>query len=119
MLTGANDDGAEGLARIEELGGLAVVQDPSTAERDVMPAAALAATKAAVVLPLEEIGAYLRNLGASAVTADEEAGGGTRTHDLRFTKPLLCQLSYSGASPQRSAATEGLRVTAGGSAPCA
>ncbi len=30
-----------------------------------MPAAALAATKAAVVLPLGEIGPYLRNLGAS------------------------------------------------------
>jgi two-component system, chemotaxis family, protein-glutamate methylesterase/glutaminase len=64
VLTGTNEDGAEGLARIEELGGLAVVQEPSTAERDVMPAAALAATKAAVVLPLEEIGAYLRDLGA-------------------------------------------------------
>ena len=64
VLTGANEDGAEGLARIEELGGLAVVQEPGTAERRVMPAAALAATKAAVVLPLEEIGAYLRNLGA-------------------------------------------------------
>jgi two-component system, chemotaxis family, protein-glutamate methylesterase/glutaminase len=63
VLTGTNKDGAEGLAHIEELGGLAVVQEPSSAERDVMPAAALAATKAAVVLPLEEIGAYLRSLG--------------------------------------------------------
>jgi two-component system chemotaxis response regulator CheB len=63
VLTGANEDGAEGLAHIEELGGLAVVQEPATAEKDVMPAAALAATKAAVVLPLEEIGPYLRNLG--------------------------------------------------------
>ena len=25
-----------------------------------------------------------------------KATGGTRTHDLRFTKPLLCQLSYGG-----------------------
>jgi hypothetical protein len=25
------------------------------------------------------------------------AGGRTRTDDLRFTKPLLCQLSYTGA----------------------
>ncbi len=65
VLTGANEDGAEGLAHIEELGGLAVVQEPGTAERGEMPAAALAATKAAVVLPLEEIGAYLRNLGSS------------------------------------------------------
>ena len=26
-----------------------------------------------------------------------KASGGVRTHDLRFTKPLLCQLSYAGA----------------------
>src|SRR3989304_3038809 len=29
--------------------------------------------------------------------ASLRAGGRTRTGDLRFTKPLLCQLSYSGA----------------------
>src|SRR3954469_21496604 len=35
---------------------------------------------------------------------DAKAGGGTRTHDLRFTRPLLYQLSYSGGEePQRSA----------------
>ena len=27
----------------------------------------------------------------------QEADEGTRTHNLRFTKPLLCQLSYVGA----------------------
>ena len=63
VLTGTNEDGADGLARIEQLGGLAVVQQPDTAERSVMPGAALAATRSAVVLPLEEIGPYLRNLG--------------------------------------------------------
>ena len=26
------------------------------------------------------------------------AGGGTRTHGTRFTKPVLCQLSYSGTT---------------------
>jgi two-component system chemotaxis response regulator CheB len=62
VLTGANDDGAEGLARIKELGGVAVVQDPRTAERREMPAAAIGATHADIVLPLEEIGAFLRGL---------------------------------------------------------
>ncbi len=65
VLTGTNEDGADGLARVEELGGVAIVQEPSSAERSVMPAAALAATKGAVVLPLEEIGLYLRDLVAS------------------------------------------------------
>jgi two-component system, chemotaxis family, protein-glutamate methylesterase/glutaminase len=62
VLTGANDDGADGLALIKELGGVAVVQDPGTAERGEMPAAAIAATHADVVLPLEEIGLFLRGL---------------------------------------------------------
>ena len=34
VLTGANADGARGLARIVELGGRAIVQDPDGAERD-------------------------------------------------------------------------------------
>jgi len=62
VLTGANDDGAEGLALIKELGGVAVVQDPRTAERREMPAAAIEAANADIVLPLEEIGLFLRGL---------------------------------------------------------
>jgi two-component system, chemotaxis family, protein-glutamate methylesterase/glutaminase len=62
VLTGANEDGAAGLKRIKELGGVAIVQDPKTSTRSEMPAAALAATNADVVLPLEEIGKFLRGL---------------------------------------------------------
>lgn len=62
VLTGANEDGAAGLARIKELGGVAIVQDPGSAERAAMPAAAIAATAADVVLPLEQIGLFLRGL---------------------------------------------------------
>ncbi len=62
MLTGANEDGAEGLALIKQLGGVAVVQDPRTAERGEMPSAAIEATDADVMLPLEEIGLFLRGL---------------------------------------------------------
>jgi two-component system, chemotaxis family, protein-glutamate methylesterase/glutaminase len=70
VLTGENEDGAAGLARIKQAGGVAIVQDPKTAERARMPEAALAATNADVVLPLEEIGAFLRGLclGAPART---------------------------------------------------
>jgi two-component system chemotaxis response regulator CheB len=39
ILTGANADGAAGLRSIREHGGLAVVQDPATAEKSTMPAA--------------------------------------------------------------------------------
>jgi two-component system chemotaxis response regulator CheB len=62
VLTGANEDGAAGLALIKQLGGVAVVQDPGTAERREMPAAAIAATSADIVLPLGEIGLFLRGL---------------------------------------------------------
>jgi two-component system, chemotaxis family, protein-glutamate methylesterase/glutaminase len=62
ILTGANADGAEGLAEIKRRGGVAVVQDPGTAERREMPAAALARTAADAVLPLSEIGPFLYGL---------------------------------------------------------
>jgi two-component system, chemotaxis family, protein-glutamate methylesterase/glutaminase len=62
ILTGANADGAIGLARIKDRGGVAVIQDPATAERPTMPAAAIAATAADAILPLEEIGPFLYGL---------------------------------------------------------
>jgi two-component system chemotaxis response regulator CheB len=62
VLTGANADGADGLARIARRGGPAIVQDPETAMRREMPEAALAATPSARVLSLEEIGPLLCSL---------------------------------------------------------
>jgi two-component system, chemotaxis family, protein-glutamate methylesterase/glutaminase len=70
VLTGANEDGADGLRRIKDLGGVAIVQDPGSAERSEMPSAALAATEADVVLPLGEIGAFLRGLLLETRTRD-------------------------------------------------
>ena len=43
ILTGSNNDGAEGIKRIKELGGMVIIQDPKTAESSPMPAAAIAA----------------------------------------------------------------------------
>ena len=62
ILTGANEDGAAGLRRIKERGGVAVIQDPAQALRRSMPDAAIAATVADAVLPLEEIGKFLYGL---------------------------------------------------------
>lgn len=55
VLTGANDDGARGLAEIAEGGGLAMVQLPRTAQWPAMPEAALEAVPRALVADLEEI----------------------------------------------------------------
>lgn len=62
VLTGANEDGARGLARIKEAGGVAIVQDPGTAAMRAMPDAAIAATSADAILPLTEMGKFLFGL---------------------------------------------------------
>jgi two-component system, chemotaxis family, protein-glutamate methylesterase/glutaminase len=54
ILTGANQDGAKGLARIKRRGGLAIVQSPESAQADAMPRAALKSTNVDHVLPLHE-----------------------------------------------------------------
>jgi len=64
VLTGANADGAVGLARIAGRGGVAIVQNPETAERREMPDAALWSTPEARVLDLAQIGPALAELAA-------------------------------------------------------
>lgn len=59
LLSGANDDGARGLARIRAAGGVAIVQTPETAVASTMPSAALLCGAAGEVLPLEAIGPRL------------------------------------------------------------
>jgi two-component system, chemotaxis family, protein-glutamate methylesterase/glutaminase len=71
ILTGANDDGARGLAKIKELGGVALIQDPAAATKREMPDAAIATTAADAILPLEEIGAYVHELCALPESAHE------------------------------------------------
>jgi len=64
ILTGANNDGSAGLKLIKEKGGLAIVQDPQTAEVEGMPRAAIAAAKIDHILPLEQIGPFLVKLAS-------------------------------------------------------
>jgi two-component system chemotaxis response regulator CheB len=59
VLTGANNDGANGLRLIKERGGLAIVQDPRMAESAFMPRAALETTPVDHVLAVPEIGKML------------------------------------------------------------
>jgi two-component system, chemotaxis family, protein-glutamate methylesterase/glutaminase len=59
ILTGANDDGAYGIARVRRRGGVTIAQDPAGAERPQMPTAAIATGAVQHVLPLEEIGPFL------------------------------------------------------------
>ena len=55
ILTGSNSDGTNGIKRIQECGGLTIVQDPKTAEAAYMPTSAIAAIQPDYILSLEDI----------------------------------------------------------------
>jgi len=57
LLTGANADGAAGMARVHQRGGLTVVQDPAEAQASTMPESAIKRCPPDLVLPLAQIGA--------------------------------------------------------------
>lgn len=63
ILTGANSDGSRGLRRIFDRGGVALVQDPATAESPTMPSAAIRCVPGARVQPIGQIAATLATLG--------------------------------------------------------
>lgn len=65
ILTGANRDGARGLAKIKARGGLALVEDPASAAFREMPEAAIDCSDVDRILPLEEIAPFLTKLGNS------------------------------------------------------
>jgi len=62
ILTGANEDGAEGLAAIQRAGGIVVVQSPRDAQASAMLKAAMNRSPSALVLSLADIASLLRTL---------------------------------------------------------
>jgi two-component system chemotaxis response regulator CheB len=71
VLTGANADGARGLKRIHDRGGLALVQLPASAESPMMPTAALQAVPQARALSIREIAATVASLDVASVRHSE------------------------------------------------
>lgn len=63
LLTGAGRDGARGLAKIKEAGGVTVVQDPEEADFDIMPRMAMEASKPDYVLKLDQLADFLNQAG--------------------------------------------------------
>jgi len=55
LLTGANVDGSNGMARIKEKGGITVVQNPVDAEVPTMPESAIRKSPPSLILKLAEI----------------------------------------------------------------
>jgi two-component system, chemotaxis family, protein-glutamate methylesterase/glutaminase len=64
ILSGANKDGAYGLKKVSELGGLTIVQDPKDCEVRAMTEASLQLTNANYVLSSEKISIFLSKLKA-------------------------------------------------------
>ena len=62
LLTGANQDGAAGLAAIQAAGGLVAVQDPTTARATEMPMAGIAAVAPDLVGDPAALGRWLATL---------------------------------------------------------
>lgn len=62
LLSGANQDGAEGLAAVQAAGGLTAVQDPGTAAMSTMPQAALSLMQPDHVLAPQQLAALFAQL---------------------------------------------------------
>ena len=81
ILTGSNRDGARGLKKIKDCGGLAIVEDPASAAYREMPDAAVASTAVDWILPLSEIGPHLEKLGRSATNGQTARAAAPEHHD--------------------------------------
>lgn len=62
LLSGANADGAEGLAYVKQMGGITIVQNPGEAEVSYMPQMALQRKPTDHVLSTNEIRSFLESL---------------------------------------------------------
>jgi two-component system chemotaxis response regulator CheB len=69
VVSGANEDGARGLAAVREAGGRAWVQSPSEAYAAAMPAAAIERAGADLVAPIRDIAERLMHLRTGRVVA--------------------------------------------------
>lgn len=63
VLTGANDDGANGIRAIWQYGGFTIAQDPNEAEYSTMPLQTIQSGAVKIVLTLKEIQHFLIQLG--------------------------------------------------------
>jgi len=80
VLTGANRDGARGLAAIKLRGGVTLVEDPASAACREMPDAAIAATQVDRILPLQDIASCLGHLSNTVSGLPSPRSGSTVVH---------------------------------------
>ncbi|CAM2153552.1 two-component system, chemotaxis family, CheB/CheR fusion protein [Pararobbsia alpina] len=96
VLSGAGSDGAAGIARVKEMGGITFAQDPSEAEYDSMPRSAIATNMVDFVLTAAEMPQRLIDLSTTArqihlpaSANDEDAVGEASGSDERALREIL------------------------------
>ncbi|MBO9732968.1 MAG: chemotaxis protein CheB [Chitinophaga sp.] len=62
LLSGANNDGTEGLIDVHEAGGTTAVQDPATAEVDYMPRQAIELAPVDIILQPGEMAGFINEI---------------------------------------------------------
>jgi two-component system chemotaxis response regulator CheB len=62
LLSGSNSDGVSGLKTVKMWGGLAIIQDPDSAQVSYMPAQAKLHVKIDKILSIENIGEFINSL---------------------------------------------------------
>ena len=103
VLTGLLDDATSGLRAIKQLGGTAVVQDPSDAYAPSMPESAIANVDVDHIVPLDTMADLLRRLAQQPIPSVDEAGLAEvrqRIHDehsIGMEPPTLKKLKAIGA----------------------
>ena len=106
ILSGAGADGASGLKRLKERGGIILVQDPEEAEFDGMPRSAIATGLVDVVLPARELAARLVSLvraGRPSVGRESDTLAAAESEELgRILALLREQTGYDFADYKQS-----------------
>lgn len=73
LLTGANEDGAAGMAAVRRAGGLCIVQDPDQAAAGTMPRAAIAQGGADWIAPVDRIAFLVASLCQASLPPQDPA----------------------------------------------
>ncbi|MFO0546733.1 MAG: chemotaxis protein CheB [Polyangiaceae bacterium] len=81
VLSGTGSDGRQGVLAVKDAGGVALVQDPTTARFDGMPREAMRTGVVDAVLSPEDLAAELERMGGDRVLLDRVSQG-AETQDL-------------------------------------
>ena len=67
ILSGSNNDGANGMKLIQKSGGLTIVQDPDSAEVAIMPLATMKEIEVDHIIPIEKMSYFLEEINKESL----------------------------------------------------